>query len=161
MKSLYLKFAAVDRICAGRLPKCAQIIWLVGTLIMHKIIAPQGMTFPSFLSPGALVGNTLYVAGMCSVDANVNVIGIGDIKVQTRQVIEYIKAVVEEAGGALQDVVFNSIFLRNLDDFEEMNKIYIEYFAPNPPPRYCIRAELVAPDGLVEICSIAHLTSKV
>jgi aminoacrylate peracid reductase len=113
------------------------------------------------LSPGALAGNTLYVAGMVSVDQDQkNVIHVGDIRKQTRQVIEYIKAVVEEAGGTLQDVAFNSIFIRDLADFWPMNEVYAEYFTPNPPPRYCIRADMMLPECLVEICSIAHLQSK-
>ena len=84
-------------------------------------------------------------------------VGIGDAKAQTRQVIESIKAVVEAAGGTLDDVTYNAIFLKDLGDYAAMNEVYKEYFGINPPARYCIEAKLVRPEFLVEISSIAHL----
>jgi aminoacrylate peracid reductase len=82
---------------------------------------------------------------------------VGDIRAQTRQVIESIKAVLEAAGGTLDDVNYNAIFLKELADYAAMNEIYKEYFGTNPPARYCIEAKLVKPEFLVEISSIAHL----
>ncbi len=83
--------------------------------------------------------------------------GVGDVKAQTRHVLESIRRVVEAAGGGIEDVVFNAIFIKNLDDYQEMNEVYREYFPADPPARYCIRADLVKPEFLVEIASTAHL----
>ena len=79
------------------------------------------------------------------------------LKAQTRHVLESIRRVVEAAGGGIEDVVFNAIFIKNLDDYQEMNEVYREYFPADPPARYCIRADLVKPEFLVEIASTAHL----
>jgi aminoacrylate peracid reductase len=68
-----------------------------------------------------------------------------------------IRAVLEAAGGSLKDVTFNQIFLSDMGGYAAMNEIYREYFSENPPARFCIRADLVRPEFLVEIASIAHL----
>lgn len=57
----------------------------------------------------------------------------------------------------MADVAFNAIFLKDLADYGAMNGVYKEYFPGNFPARYCIRADLVKPEFLVEISSIAHL----
>jgi len=108
-------------------------------------------------SPGVRADNVIYVSGILSLDKNGKTVGAGDARVQTRHIIEIIKTVVEEGGGTLDDVVFNAIFLRNLSDYSALNEVYREYFGIRPPARYCIQANLVPPDCLVEISSIAHL----
>lgn len=77
--------------------------------------------------------------------------------VQTRAVLETIRSIVEAAGGSMADIVFNQIFLKDLADYGAMNSVYKEYFPSEFPARYCIRADLVRPEFLVEICSTAHL----
>jgi aminoacrylate peracid reductase len=61
------------------------------------------------------------------------------------------------AGGSLKDVAFNQIFLKDLADYAAMNEAYREFFPAQPPARYCIRADLVKPEFLVELASVAHL----
>jgi enamine deaminase RidA (YjgF/YER057c/UK114 family) len=80
--------------------------------------------------------------------------------VQTRHVLESIKSVLAAAGGNMSDIAFNQIFLKDLADYVAMNEVYREYFPANPPARYCIRAELVKPEFLVEIASTAHLAGR-
>ncbi|MDQ8020180.1 MAG: Rid family hydrolase [Bordetella sp.] len=108
-------------------------------------------------SSGTRAGNTVYVSGMLAMDAEGKTVGIGDVKLQTRHVLEAVKAVLESAGGSMQDIAFNSIFLKDLADYTAMNAVYAEYFPTQPPARYCIRADLVRPEFLVEVSSIAHL----
>ena len=103
------------------------------------------------------MGNTVYVSGVLSMNEVGDIVGVDDIKAQTRQVIETIKSVVETAGGSLGDIAFNQIFLADLSDYADMNEVYAEYFSNNPPARYCIRADLVKPEFLVEISSTAHI----
>ena len=57
----------------------------------------------------------------------------------------------------MDDIAFNSIFLKDLKHYKAMNEVYAQYFPKNPPARYCIQAELVRPEFLVEISSVAHL----
>ena len=125
----------------------------------HEVIIPSGSAPPlAPYSPGVKAGETVYVSGVLAMDANGNIVGPGNIKAQTQQVIESIRSVIEEAGGTLADVAFNQIFLADLNHYAEMNEVYGKYFGENSPARYCIKAELVKPEFLVEISSIAHLS---
>jgi aminoacrylate peracid reductase len=108
-------------------------------------------------SPGAKAGNTVYVSGTLAIDREGRTVGVGDAKAQTRYILESIRAVLEAAGGSLKDIAFNHIFLKDLKDYAAMNEVYREFFPAHPPARYCIRADLVKPEFLVEISSIAHL----
>jgi aminoacrylate peracid reductase len=124
----------------------------------NEIITPAGSPPPmASYSAGVKAGNVVYVSGTCATDSNGKVVGEGDIRVQTRCVIESIKKVIEKAGGNLSSVAYNAIFLSDLAHYKEMNEVYAEYFSAHPPARYCIRADLVKPEFLVEISSIAHL----
>lgn len=124
----------------------------------HQAIIPVGSAPPlAPYSPGVRVGDTVYVSGVLAMDSDGNIVGEGDIKAQTRQVLESIKSVVEAAGGSMSDIAFNQIFLADLAGYAAMNEVYAEYFGSNPPARYCIKAELVKPEFLVEISSTAHV----
>jgi aminoacrylate peracid reductase len=124
----------------------------------HEAVIPAGSAPPlAPYSPGVKVGNTVYVSGVLAMDSDGNIVGEGDIKAQTRQVIESIKSVVEAAGGSVGDIAFNQIFLTDLANYGAMNEVYAEYFGTNPPARYCIKADLVKPEFLIEISSTAHV----
>lgn len=124
----------------------------------YKVIVPKGSAPPlAPYSPGTKAGNAVYVSGTLALDKDGKLVGAGDVQAQTRFVLESIKAVLEAAGGSLRDVAFNHIFLKDLKDYAAMNEIYREYFPENPPARYCIRADLVRPEFLVEIASVAHV----
>jgi len=121
-------------------------------------VVPKGSAPPlAPYSPGAKAGNTVYVSGTLAIDKEGRTVGIGDAKAQTRFILESIGAVLEAAGGSLKDIAFNHIFLKDLRDYAAMNEVYREFFPAQPPARYCIRADLVKPEFLVEIASIAHL----
>ena len=108
-------------------------------------------------SPGMRAGDTVFVSGTLALDAEGAVVGVGDVKAQTRRVLESIRNVLEAAGGGLEDIVSNAVFLKDLTDLRDMNEAYGEYFSRNPPARYCIRADLPKADCLVEIASTAYL----
>jgi aminoacrylate peracid reductase len=119
---------------------------------------PKGSAPPlAPYSPATKAGNAVYVSGTLPLDSAGNLVGKGDVRAQTRHILETIKSVLETAGGSLKDITFNHIFLTDLGDYAAMNEVYREYFPENPPARYCIRADLVKPEFLVEIASIAHL----
>jgi aminoacrylate peracid reductase len=122
-------------------------------------ITPAGLPPPlAPYSPGIRAGDTIYVSGVLSLDKDGKTVGVGDAAAQTRQVLETIKSVIEAGGGTLQDVVFNQIFLADMAYYQAMNAVYREYFPDEPPARYCIRADLVRAEFLVEIASTAHVS---
>lgn len=124
----------------------------------HQAIIPAGSAPPlAPYSPGVKVGGTIYVSGVLAMDSDGKIVGEGDIKAQTRHVIETIKSVVEAGGGSVSDIAFNQIFLTDLANYAAMNEVYAEYFGNNPPARYCIKADLVKPEFLIEISSTAHV----
>lgn len=124
----------------------------------RKPIIPPGSPPPlAPYSPGVVADNVVYVSGVLAMDSEGKTIGAGDATAQTRAVLESIKSVIQAAGGSMEDVTFNSIFLKDLADYPKMNAVYKEYFPKDFPARYCIRADLVKPEFLVEIASIAHL----
>ena len=108
-------------------------------------------------SPGTLADGIVYVSGTLAFDKDNNVVHIGDAGAQTRHVMDSIERVIVAAGGSMEDVTFNMIFLKDWADYAAMNKVYAEYFPGEKPARYCIQCGLVKPDALVEIASIAHV----
>ncbi len=123
-----------------------------------EVIVPAGSPPPlAPYSPGTKAGGTVYVSGMLAMDKEGKTVGVGDVRAQTRAVLDAIKSVVETAGGSMTDIVYNAIFLKDLADYAAMNEVYREYFPVEPPARYCIRADLVRPEFLVEISSIAQV----
>ena len=126
---------------------------------MFTPVIPDGAAKP--IAPyvqGSKVGEVLYVAGTLAIGQNGESLHPGDVRAQTRCVIEQIIAVVEAAGGTVADISYNAIFLKNRADYADFNEVYAEYFGQNPPARYCIICELVREEFLVEIASTAHLT---
>ena len=116
--------------------------------------------FPTPIAPysaGAKAGNTVYVSGVLALGEGGIVLHVGDAAAQTRAVLETIKTTLEAAGATMADIAFNHIFLKDLADYAAFNTVYAEYFPGPKPARYCIKTELVKPDCLVEIASVAHL----
>jgi aminoacrylate peracid reductase len=116
--------------------------------------------FPTPIAPysaGAKAGDTLYVSGMLALGEGGAVLHTGDAAGQTRHILEAIKTTVEAAGGTMADVAMNHIFLKDMADYAAFNQVYAEYFPGAKPARYCIKCDLVKPECLVEIASVAHL----
>jgi len=122
------------------------------------VVTPPGTPIPiAPFSPGTLAEGALYVSGTLPFDAQNNVVHVGDATAQTRHVLETIKRVIETAGGTMDDVTFNMIFLTDWANYGAINAVYAEYFPGPKPARFCIQCGLVKPDALVEIASIAHV----
>jgi aminoacrylate peracid reductase len=125
------------------------------------IVLPPGTSTPiAPFSPGTMADGIVYVSGTLPFDKDNNVVHVGDAAAQTRHVLEIIKSVIETAGGTMDDVTFNSIFIRDWADYAALNTVYAEYFPGDKPARFCIQCGLVKPDALVEIATIAHVGKK-
>jgi aminoacrylate peracid reductase len=115
---------------------------------------------PPFLEPcsaARICDNVIYISGTLALDEKGNLFGPGDVGAQTEYIIRWIQTIVEGYGGSLSSVTFNQIFLASLSDYDAMNDVYREYFSEVPPARCCVRAELLKPEYLVQIASVAHL----
>ncbi len=124
----------------------------------NQVIIPNGSPPPlAPYSPGIKSENVVYVSGTLPLDKEGKLVGANDVREQTRHVLEIIKSVIEASGGTLANITFNMIFLNDLSNYTKMNEVYAEYFPKNPPARICIRADLIKPEFLIEISSIAHL----
>lgn len=122
------------------------------------VVIPAGSGTPlAPFVPGTLADGVLYVSGTLPFDRDNNVVHVGDAEAQTRHVLELIKGVVETAGGTMDDITFNSIFLTDWSNYAAVNRVYAEFFPDDKPARYCIQCGLVKPDALIEIASIAHI----
>ena len=116
--------------------------------------------FPTPIAPysaAAKAGNMVYVSGMLALGEGGEVLHVGDAAAQTRHILEAIKTTLHAARATMADVVMNHIFLKDLGDYAAFNGVYAEYFSGAKPARYCIRADLVKPDCLVEIAAVAHI----
>ena len=106
----------------------------------------------------AKVGNLVYTNGVVSNDPETGALVAGDIRVQTRRVLENLKLGLERAGTSFENVVMVHAFLKDMADWPAYHEVYLEYFPEHtPPPRYTVRAELASPELLVEI----HMTAVV
>jgi len=108
-------------------------------------------------SSGTKAAGFIYTSGMLAIGPNGETIGVGDVRAQTRAVIEAVKATIEAGGGTLKNVMFNHIFLKDMSDYAAMNEVYKQYFNDHLPARYCIQTPLVRPEFLVEIASTAYV----
>jgi 2-iminobutanoate/2-iminopropanoate deaminase len=100
--------------------------------------------------------NLLFVSGQIAIDpATGQLIKDKAIRAQTSRVLQNLLAIVSAAGGSAESVVKTTVFLRKIDDFAEMNKVYSEFFTSAPPARSTIEAARLPKDVAVEIDCIA------
>ena len=125
-----------------------------------EILVPAGSGKPiAPFSPGTKANDVVYTSGVLPFDSNNNVVHAGDAAAQTRHVLETIRSIIEVAGGTMDDVTFNSVFISDWAHYAAVNSVYAEFFPGEKPARFCIQCGLVKPDALVEIASIAHLSA--
>ena len=123
---------------------------------MNRKAFAGGMgTSVSPLSRALLVGRTLHVSGTLGVDADGRL--ADGIEAQTGQALANIRALVEEAGGQIEDVVSTRVYLARREDFAAMNAVYAEIFAAPPPARMTVTVTHIHPECLVEIEAVAVL----
>ncbi|WP_227377414.1 Rid family detoxifying hydrolase [Haladaptatus halobius] len=109
-------------------------------------------------SQGVRADDTLYVSGYGPVDPKTGEDVEGDIQAQTERVLDNIAAVVDEAGGdGLADVVKVTVYLTDLDDYDEVNEAYAAQFVGDPPARVCVEVSRLPSDVRVEMDAVAYL----
>jgi 2-iminobutanoate/2-iminopropanoate deaminase len=83
---------------------------------------------------------------------------VGDVRAQTQQCLDNIRALIEEAGGAMTDIVKCTVYVTDRANWQPMNEVYFSNFTQDPPHRVsCIVSGLGSPECLVEIDATAYL----
>lgn len=111
---------------------------------------------PSAIGPynqGIIAGGFLFTSGQLPIHPDTGNVP-ETIEEQTTQVLENLKAIIEEAGCSLEDVLKCTVYLKNFNDFPTMNSIYAKYFTANQPARATVEVTKMAKDALVEIDAI-------
>lgn len=106
-------------------------------------------------SQGTKTGNMVFTSGQLGIDPKTGKFINSNIEEETRQSLENVKAVIEKAGGTLENVVKVTIYIKNMDDFSKINGVYGEYFNFHKPARSCVEVAKLPKDGNVEIEAIA------
>lgn len=107
------------------------------------------------------VGDTIYISGAVSTDRNGEVVGRGDIRVQTRTVMDNIKKIIAHFGADLDDVVKMTVFICDWRDYRGYNEVYGEYFSYPYPARSTFQSTFLAQPGLlIEIEGVAVVGAK-
>ncbi len=101
------------------------------------------------------VKETLYVSGQIPFIPETMTCVSDDVQEQTKQSLENVKAILEEAGYTLNDVVKAGVFIKDMNDFPLINEIYAQYFSENKPARACVEVVRLPKDVKVEIEVIA------
>ncbi len=123
---------------------------------MKKVISIPGATAPiGPYSQAILKNDTLYVSGQIPLNPFSGELVTDSIQNATHQVMKNILALLEEAGLTIDNVVKCSIFLKDLNDFAEMNAIYGSYFNEVPPARETVQVAKLPLDVPIEISCIA------
>ena len=102
------------------------------------------------------VGDLLFCAGQIPLDPATGQLVPGDIKDQTRRVLENVKCILDDQGLTFANVAKSTVFLTNLADFAGMNEIYSQYFTSDFPARSTIQVAALPRAASVEIEVIAH-----
>ncbi|QSQ08754.1 2-iminobutanoate/2-iminopropanoate deaminase [Koleobacter methoxysyntrophicus] len=100
-------------------------------------------------------GGFLFVSGQIPINPETGELVTGDIKVQTHQVLKNVKAILEEAGLTMDDVVKATVFISDMDQFAAVNEVYAKYFGDVPPARACVEVARIPKDVGVEVEVIA------
>ena len=101
------------------------------------------------------VGNLVYTSGQIPIDPTTGALVEGGIKEQTRQSLLNVRAVLEEAGMSMDNVVKTTVFMADMNDFTDMNAVYAEFFSEPYPARSAVAVKTLPKGALVEIEVVA------
>ncbi len=103
------------------------------------------------------VGNLIYTSGQIPIDPATGAFVEGGIKEQTRQSLTNVKAILEEAGTSMANVIKTTVFMADMADFADMNSVYAEFFSEPFPARSAVAVKTLPKGALVEIEVIAEV----
>jgi 2-iminobutanoate/2-iminopropanoate deaminase len=119
------------------------------------VISDQAPAAIGPYSQAIQAGHFVFISGQIPLDQEGN-LAQGDIAVQAGRVLENLTAILQAAGLTLMDVVKTTVFLTDLNDFAEMNRIYAQYFPESPPARSTIQVAALPRGAAIEIEAVAY-----
>ena len=123
---------------------------------MKKVISTTKA--PSAIGPysqAIQVGNLIYTSGQIPINPATGSFVEGGVKEQTRQSLLNVKAILEEAGLTMGNVVKTTVFMADMNDFADMNAVYAEFFAEPYPARSAVAVKTLPKGAFVEIEVVA------
>lgn len=123
---------------------------LKGVLLMEK--------YPKAIGPYSVyrkTGNLIYTSGQLPIDPERNEFPSDKIEDQTRQSLLNVKAILEDNGASMDDILKTTVFLNDMNDFNAMNEVYKEFFSFPYPARTAVAVEKLPKNALVEIEVVA------
>ena len=120
---------------------------IIDTISAPKAIGPYAQAIKT--------GNMLFCSGQISINPKTKELELADIKQQTGRVLKNLKAVIEEAGFKMDEVVKTTVYLTDIRDFSGMNKIYAQFFEKAKPARATVAVKSLPKGAKVEIDAIA------
>jgi 2-iminobutanoate/2-iminopropanoate deaminase len=125
--------------------------------VRQAVQAPGSAPAIGPYSPALKVGNFLFLSGQIPLDPASGQLVTGDIRVQTKRVLDNIGAVLAGAGVNFSHVVKSTVFLVDFDDFAAMNEVYATYFTAPYPARSTVEVSRLPKDCGIEIEVLAVL----
>ncbi|EEA84368.1 MULTISPECIES: RidA family protein [Peptostreptococcales] len=124
----------------------------------HEVIHTNNA--PAALGPysqAIKAGNLLFLSGQVPLDPETMTVVEGGIKEQATRSLTNIKNVLAEAGADFSNVVKTTVFIKDMNEFNDLNEVYAEFFGENKPARSCVEVARLPKDVKVEIELIAVL----
>ncbi len=110
------------------------------------------------LSQAVKVGDWLYISGQIALDPGGNVVGKGDMRAQSQRVFENIAAILQQAGGTVDNLVRITAYLTDMSRYREYNEVRTKFLGARPPASTTVQVSGLAFDGLVvEVDAVAYL----
>lgn len=123
---------------------------------MKKVIYTDNAPAPiGPYNQAILAGDTLYVSGQIAIDPKSGHMIVSSIQEETKQVLENLKAVIEAGGMSMSNIVKCSIFIADMNQFQEINEVYAGYFSHDPPARETVEVACLPKNVSIEISAIA------
>lgn len=108
-------------------------------------------------SQAVKINKMVYLSGQIAIDPKNQQFIDGDIEIQTKRVLDNLRAVVEASGSSLENVVRTTIYLTNINDFSKVNEIYASYFSKGKPARSTVCVSELPKNAKIEIDAIAEI----
>jgi 2-iminobutanoate/2-iminopropanoate deaminase len=124
--------------------------------VIERVFPEEGAPPQGPYSPAVRAGDFLFVSGQGPFDRAANQFSYGDIRHETRIVLENIRTILAACGATLADVVKCSVFLADGADFTAMNEVYAAFFGETKPARTTVACRFANPKMKVEIDCIAY-----
>ncbi len=123
---------------------------------IERIYPEGGATPRGHYTPGIRAGDFIYVSGQGPIDPVTDVLVVTDVETQTRITLENVGRILNAAGAEITDIVKMSMFLRDIGDFQAMNRAYAAFFGEHKPARTTIESKFHKSEMLVEIDCVAY-----